>query len=189
MSGGKPVRVGDSNLWGMEIDVAAAAEEIRNIGKADKGKGVEDVLGSFGLGAFADQLKDLRLSKRRFPSGHGLFLCFQLHLLNQLAICPATSLLLILRVEGRPAVSLLFPAYIYLDAKSLLISSRLTLEVEQQHSSIKYIGLLCLIAQVSYVTISPCPMFHHTALAFVQHICTHHLSDITHRALQNTLPT
>ncbi|KAL3145706.1 ATPase arsa1 [Trebouxia sp. C0010 RCD-2024] len=63
VSGGKPVRVGDSNLWGMEIDVAAAAEEIRNIGKADKGKGVEDVLGSFGLGAFADQLKDLRLSE------------------------------------------------------------------------------------------------------------------------------
>ena len=64
VSGGKPVRVGDTNLWGMEIDVAAAAEEIRSIGKADKGKGVEDVLGSFGLGAFADQLKDLRLSKR-----------------------------------------------------------------------------------------------------------------------------
>ena len=57
------MRVGDTNLWGMEIDVAAAAEEIRNIGKADKGKGVEDVLGSFGLGAFADQLKDLRLSE------------------------------------------------------------------------------------------------------------------------------
>lgn len=66
MSSGKPVRVGDTNLWGMEIDVAAAAEEIRSIGKADKGKGVEDVLGSFGLGAFADQLKDLRLSKRHY---------------------------------------------------------------------------------------------------------------------------
>ena len=58
------MRVGDSNLWGMEIDVAAAAEEIRSIGKADQGKGVEDVLGSFGLGAFAEQLKDLRLSKQ-----------------------------------------------------------------------------------------------------------------------------
>ena len=63
VSGGKPVQVGDTNLWGMEIDVAAAAEEIRNIGKADQGKGVEDVLGSFGLGAFAEQLKDLRLSE------------------------------------------------------------------------------------------------------------------------------
>ena len=55
--------MGDTNLYGMEIDVAAAAEEIRGIGKADKGKGVDDVLGSFGLGAFAEQLKDLRLSK------------------------------------------------------------------------------------------------------------------------------
>lgn len=56
------MQVGDTDLYGMEIDVAAAAEEIRNIGKADKGKSVDDVLGSFGLGAFAEQLKDLRLS-------------------------------------------------------------------------------------------------------------------------------
>ena len=63
VSGGKPVQVADSDLWGMEIDVAAAAEEIRNIGKADKGKGVDDFLSGVGLGAFADQLKDLRLSK------------------------------------------------------------------------------------------------------------------------------
>ena len=62
VSSGKPVRVGDTDLYGMEIDVAAAAEEIRSIGKADKGKSVDDVLGSFGLGAFAEQLKDLRLS-------------------------------------------------------------------------------------------------------------------------------
>lgn len=77
VSGGKPVRVGDTNLWGMEIDVAAAAEEIRNIGKADKDKGVEDVLGSFGLGAFADQLKDLRLSKGHSSNAHWLVLFFQ----------------------------------------------------------------------------------------------------------------
>ncbi len=63
VSSGKPVQVGDTDLWGMEIDVAAAAEEIRSIGKADKGKSIDDVLGSFGLGAFADQLKDLKLSK------------------------------------------------------------------------------------------------------------------------------
>lgn len=62
VSSGKPVQVGDTDLYGMEIDVAAAAEEIRSIGKADKGKSVDDVLGSFGLGAFAEQLKDLRLS-------------------------------------------------------------------------------------------------------------------------------
>lgn len=63
VSSGKPVQVGDTDLYGMEIDVAAAAEEIRSIGKADKGKSVDDVLGSFGLGAFAEQLKDLRLSE------------------------------------------------------------------------------------------------------------------------------
>ena len=65
VSGGKPVQVGDSDLWGMEIDVAAAAEEIRNIGKADKGKGVDDFLSGVGLGAFAEQLKDLRLGKQQ----------------------------------------------------------------------------------------------------------------------------
>ena len=66
VSSGKPVRVGDTNLYGMEIDVAAAADEIRSIGKADKGKSVDDVLGSFGLGVFAEQLKDLKLSMLRY---------------------------------------------------------------------------------------------------------------------------
>ena len=88
------MRVGDTNLWGMEIDVAAAAEEIRNIGKADKGKGVEDVLGSFGLGAFADQLKDLRLSKRHSSNAHWSSLFFQKHLPNLLAVHIATPWLL-----------------------------------------------------------------------------------------------
>ena len=73
VSGGKPVQVGESDLWGMEIDVAAAAEEIRNIGKADKGKGVDDFLSGVGLGAFADQLKDLRLSMHLCPTALHLF--------------------------------------------------------------------------------------------------------------------
>ena len=51
-------------LWGMEIDVAAAAEEIRGIGReADGGiSAADDFLGGIGLGAVAEQLKDLRLS-------------------------------------------------------------------------------------------------------------------------------
>ena len=48
-------------LWGMEIDVAAAAAEVRSIGKADEGKSIDEFLGGFGLGAVSEQLKDLRL--------------------------------------------------------------------------------------------------------------------------------
>ena len=54
----------------MEIDVAAAADEIRSIGQADKGKNVDEVLGSFGLGVFAEQLKDLRLSELLLSLNH-----------------------------------------------------------------------------------------------------------------------
>lgn len=119
------MRVGDTNLWGMEIDVAAAAEEIRNIGKADKGKGVEDVLGSFGLGAFADQLKDLRLSKRHSPNALWLFFslrqlllaCKQPAVSNLLAIPTATPLLLACK---QPTV----PAIVCMDAKCLWMSLR-----------------------------------------------------------------
>lgn len=65
MSGGKPVAVQgtDLPLWGMEIDVAAAAEDIRSIGREGDGmKQVDEFLGGVGLGAVAEQLKDLRLS-------------------------------------------------------------------------------------------------------------------------------
>ena len=65
VSGGKPVAVeaGDTEqrLWGMEIDVAAAAAEVRGIGKADEGKSIDEFLGGIGLGAVSEQLKDLRL--------------------------------------------------------------------------------------------------------------------------------
>jgi len=42
VSGGKPVRLQDTDLpiYGMEIDVAAAAEEIRSIGKDSDGSQV-----------------------------------------------------------------------------------------------------------------------------------------------------
>ena len=66
VSGGRPVAVQGTELplWGMEIDVAAAAEEIRGIGReADGGiSAADDFLGGIGLGAVAEQLKDLRLS-------------------------------------------------------------------------------------------------------------------------------
>ncbi len=57
------VEAGDTEqrLWGMEIDVAAAAAEVRSIGKADEGKSIDDFLGGIGLGAVSEQLKDLRL--------------------------------------------------------------------------------------------------------------------------------
>lgn len=69
MSGGKPVTVQgtDLPLYGMEIDVAAAAAEIRSIGReGDGSKQVDDFLSGLGLGAVAEQLKDLRLSMPSF---------------------------------------------------------------------------------------------------------------------------
>jgi arsenite-transporting ATPase len=48
----------------MEIDVAAAAAEIRTLGKeADPSKGLDGFLGGMGLGWLAEQLKDLKLSE------------------------------------------------------------------------------------------------------------------------------
>ena len=63
VGGGRPVAVeGDVPLWGMQIDVAAAAEEVRAVGRDDGAKPLDDFLGSVGLGAIGEQLKDLRLS-------------------------------------------------------------------------------------------------------------------------------
>jgi hypothetical protein len=63
VSGGRPVRVEgtDLPLWGMEIDVEAAKTDLREATGRDGGKGVDDFLGSVGLGVVSDQLKDLRL--------------------------------------------------------------------------------------------------------------------------------
>ncbi|KAK9820634.1 hypothetical protein WJX81_000579 [Elliptochloris bilobata] len=64
VGGGQPVAVeGDVPLWGMQIDVAAAAEEVRAVGRDDGAKPLDDFLGSVGLGAVGEQLKDLRLSE------------------------------------------------------------------------------------------------------------------------------
>ena len=72
VGGGRPVAVqaGDLPLWGMQIDVAAAADEIRGIGReADGGiSAADEFLSGIGLGAIAEQLKDLRLSACPLPS-------------------------------------------------------------------------------------------------------------------------
>lgn len=69
VSGGAPVRVEgtDLPLWGMEVDVAAAAADVRAAAAASApGAGDSKVMTfmkSVGLGVFADQLADLRLGE------------------------------------------------------------------------------------------------------------------------------
>lgn len=70
VSGGSPVRVanpmGDEDslpLWGMEIDPEAARAELRAISDNDGGKKLNATLDSLGLGAIAEQLKDLQLGE------------------------------------------------------------------------------------------------------------------------------
>ena len=48
-------------LWGMEMDTAAAAKELRALGKDDNAERINGFLSGIGLGAFAEQLKDLQL--------------------------------------------------------------------------------------------------------------------------------
>ena len=70
MSGGAPVPVEgtDLPLWGMEVDVEQAKEELRSLGTADEGGSskVDDFMRGVGLGSLQDQLKDLRLSAHPF---------------------------------------------------------------------------------------------------------------------------
>ena len=66
VSGGQPVRVEAEQgglLWGMEMDTAAAAQELRALGKDDNAERINGFLSSVGLGGFADQLKDLQLGE------------------------------------------------------------------------------------------------------------------------------
>lgn len=51
----------DGQLFGMEVDVEAAKAELREINAKDEGQGASKFLKSIGLGAFADQLDDLKL--------------------------------------------------------------------------------------------------------------------------------
>lgn len=63
VSSGAPVEVlgTDGRVWGMEIDLEAARTELRALSGSDDGRKLDDLLGGLGLGAVADQLKDLRL--------------------------------------------------------------------------------------------------------------------------------
>lgn len=65
VSGGRPVPVSgtDEKVYGMEIDLEAARQDLRDLVGADGGKGLDNALGSVGLGGIADQLKDLRLGE------------------------------------------------------------------------------------------------------------------------------
>ena len=69
VSGGAPVRLEgtDLPLWGMEVDVSAAAEDVRAAARASApGAGDSKVMNfmkSVGLGVFADQLADLKLGE------------------------------------------------------------------------------------------------------------------------------
>ena len=73
VSGGSPVMVEgtDGQLYGMEVDVEAAKAELREIASKDQGKGGTDFLKNVGLGAFADQLQDLKLGATFNPSSGG----------------------------------------------------------------------------------------------------------------------
>ena len=55
----------DLPLWGMEVDVAAARDELRAAARAADGgtSKVDGFLKSVGLGAFAEQIADLRLGE------------------------------------------------------------------------------------------------------------------------------
>lgn len=65
VSGGSPVEVEgtDGMLYGMEVDPIEAREEFRRVMRKDDGKGVQDFMGSFGLGGLAKQLEELKLGE------------------------------------------------------------------------------------------------------------------------------
>jgi hypothetical protein len=50
-------------VWGLEIDIEAAKEDLRGLGKGDNGKEFDDFLDGMGLGGVTDQLKKLRLGE------------------------------------------------------------------------------------------------------------------------------
>lgn len=65
VTGGQPVRVEgtDAPLFALELDPEDAKAEIRQFASADGGKGVNDFMNSMGLGAFTQQLADLKLGE------------------------------------------------------------------------------------------------------------------------------
>lgn len=67
LSSGSPVEVlsplGQLPLWGMEIDLQAAREELRVATDAEGGRKFNEFLDGLGLGMISDQLKDLQLGE------------------------------------------------------------------------------------------------------------------------------
>lgn len=65
VSGGRPIEVlnTDGRVWGMEIDLNAARQQLKDLGGAKEGRQLDDLLESFGLAGVASQLKDLRLGE------------------------------------------------------------------------------------------------------------------------------
>lgn len=65
VGGGEPVEISDTNgkVWGLEIDIEAAKQDLRNLGKGGDGREIDDILDSIGLGAITDQLKSLKLGE------------------------------------------------------------------------------------------------------------------------------
>ncbi|KAI8111650.1 hypothetical protein M9435_004150 [Picochlorum sp. BPE23] len=65
LKGGDPVEIDgtNGNVWGLEIDIEAAKEDLRSLGKGENGKDFDDFLDGLGLGGITDQLKSLRLGE------------------------------------------------------------------------------------------------------------------------------
>ena len=65
VSGGKPIEVNgtDGKVWGMEVELEAAREELRDLAGKNEGRQLDDLLDGLGLGGVAQQLKDLRLGE------------------------------------------------------------------------------------------------------------------------------
>lgn len=65
LSGGAPLEIlgCDGNVWGLEIDIEAAKQDLKNLGGGKDGKKLDEILDGLGLGAITDQLKNLRLGE------------------------------------------------------------------------------------------------------------------------------
>lgn len=65
LGGGVPVRIpcDDCELYGMEVDLEQARQELRELTRDDGGRKLNELLDSFGLGAVAEQLKELQLGE------------------------------------------------------------------------------------------------------------------------------
>lgn len=65
LRGGSPVEIigTESRVWGLEIDIDAAKEELKGLGRGESGKEFDDFLDGIGLGGVTEQLKSLKLGE------------------------------------------------------------------------------------------------------------------------------